>query len=365
MKVVQSGRTARIYDDDLQTYDRLQPGTYYLRFSKQSGWFLLQRENFVINEKVYGVNTAKVQKVLDSFGKFERSLGVLLSGHKGIGKSLFAKELSINAIAAGLPVVIADTPYPGISEFIEDIQQEVLVLFDEFDKTFAKNDDYDPQAELLSMFDGTTSGKKLFVITCNDTSRLNDFLVNRPGRFHYHLRFTYPTRDEIVEYLHDKLGDGHEEDIYAAAAFGARVSLNYDCLRAIAFELAQGATFKEAIGDLNIVNTECEKYDVSLIMDNGYIARTRRTLDVFSGDVTPVLWFDNHCGNSCYRIQFDASRGEYDAKTGDLVFNADLLQYRFDKDYCDDEGEVTACQGLKPMALRLRRCPDEVIHYVV
>lgn len=365
MKIVQSGRTARIYDDDLRTYDRLQPGTYYIRFSTQTGWFLLQREDFVINEKVYGVNTSKVQKVLDSFGKFDRSLGVLLSGHKGIGKSLFAKELSLSALNAGLPVIIADTPYSGLAEFIEDIQQEVLVLFDEFDKTFAKRDEFDPQAELLSLFDGTTSGKKLFVITCNDTYKLNDFLVNRPGRFHYHLRFVYPTREEIVEYLHDKLGDGYDEEIRAAASFGARVSLNYDCLRAIAFELAQGTPFKDAIGDLNIVNTESEKYDVSLIMDNGFVSKRQCTLNVFSGDTTSAFWFENHCGNDCYRVQFDATRGEYDATTGEIVFDASVLQYRYDGDYCDTDEEREVCKSVKPVALRLKRAPDEVIHYIV
>lgn len=365
MKIVQSGRAARIYDDDLRTYDQLQPGTYYIRFDQHSGWFLLQRDNFVINEKVYGVNTSKVQKVLDAFGKFDRSLGVLLSGHKGIGKSLFAKELSLSALDAGLPVIIADTPYSGLAEFIEDIKQEVLVLFDEFDKTFAKSGDYDPQAELLSLFDGTTSGKKLFVITCNETYRLNDFLVNRPGRFHYHLRFTYPTREEIVEYLHDKLGDGHDEEIRAAAAFGARVSLNYDCLRAIAFELAQGIPFKEAIGDLNIVNTENERYDVTLVMDNGFASKKQCELNVFSADSTTTIWFDNHCGNECYRVQFDATRGEYDARTGEIVFSALMLQYRFNGDYCDTDEEREACKNIKPVAIRLKRCPDEVIHYVV
>lgn len=364
MKIVQSGRTARIYDDDLHTYDRLQPGTYYIRFSQQAGWFLLQRENFIINEKVYGVNPAKVQKVLDSFEKFDRSLGVLLSGPKGIGKSLFAKELSLGAIAKGIPVVIVDTPYGGIAEFIENIQQEALVLFDEFDKTFAKTDDYDPQAELLSVFDGTTSQKKLFVITCNDTYKLNDFLVNRPGRFHYHLRFAYPTQDEILEYLHDKLGDGYEGEIAAAASFGARVSLNYDCLRAIAFELAQGSTFKEAICDLNIVNVETQKYDVTLMMDDGWVDKERRDLNIFD-DAAAVMWFNNRFGNSCYRVQVDLTRGRYDDRTGEIVFAPCDMKFQFDKDYCDTEEEIGMCKDLKPVSLRIKRSPDDVIHYVL
>ena len=39
---------------------------------------------------------------------------------------------------------------------------------------------------MLSLFDGLDNGKKLFVITCNEVERLNAYLLNRPGRFHYH-----------------------------------------------------------------------------------------------------------------------------------------------------------------------------------
>ena len=44
--------------------------------------------------------------------------------------------------------------------------------------------------------------------------------------------------------------------------FSRRVALNFDCLRAIAFELNLGQTFSEAISDLNIINIEREAYKV-------------------------------------------------------------------------------------------------------
>ena len=71
----------------------------------------------------------------------------------------------------------------------------------------------DPQSGLLSLFDGTSQGKKLFIITCNSLSKLNDYLVNRPGRFHYHFRFEYPSSEEIMEYLTDKLGSQYISEI--------------------------------------------------------------------------------------------------------------------------------------------------------
>lgn len=107
---------------------------------------------------------------------------------------------------AGYPVIIVDQAFPGIASYIESIEQEVVFLFDEFDKTFGSNHDSDPQSTFLSLFDGTSQGKKLFIITCNSLHGLNDYMVNRPGRFHYHFRFGYPTGEEIRQYLTDTGG---------------------------------------------------------------------------------------------------------------------------------------------------------------
>ena len=51
-----------------------------------------------VTEKAYGVHTEKLEKVMDSFKLFSRSLGVILSGDKGIGKSLFAKGNSTSTV---------------------------------------------------------------------------------------------------------------------------------------------------------------------------------------------------------------------------------------------------------------------------
>ena len=45
----------------------------------------------------------------------------------------------------------------------------------------------------------------MYIVTCNELRGLNDYILNRPGRFHYHFRFEYPTATEIREYMEDKL----------------------------------------------------------------------------------------------------------------------------------------------------------------
>ena len=178
--ISQGDNTYDIFDDSLRVYDRLPAQSYVVRFSERRGFYLSKYVDMDITEsKVYGVHDAKVRKVLDSFREMNRSLGVILSGDKGIGKSLFAKMLANTAIQNGIPVIVVDTFISGIASYIESIEQEAMILFDEFDKTFgevrAKDGESSPQTNLLTLFDGLSGGKKLFVVTCNELRRLNEY----------------------------------------------------------------------------------------------------------------------------------------------------------------------------------------------
>mgnify|MGYP003303241923 CR=1 FL=1 len=271
MRIIRVGDRYTIANEEVKTFDLLPVQTYLATFNPMEGFSLKVHPDLEIKEKIYGVHDSKVKKVINSFRAFERNLGIILSGDKGIGKSVFARMMCKNAIEKGYPVIIVDEANQGLARFIESIDQECVILFDEFDKTFSKHDMGGEQSKLLSLFDGTAGGKKMFIVTCNELYGLNQFIVNRPGRFHYHIRFGYPKTEEIREYLQDKLEKEYYGEINKVIAFAARVNLNYDCLRAIAFELNQGISFKEAIVDLNILNMSPENYEVYLYLDNGEV----------------------------------------------------------------------------------------------
>lgn len=300
MNVVKSGSEYIIYGDELATFDGLPAASYTVEFHKMKVFYLQNFPNIEINEKVYGVHYSKVEKVFSAFNKFTRNLGVILSGDKGIGKSLFAKMVSSEAVKRGMPLIIVNKYIPGIADFISSIDQEVVVLFDEFDKTFKSTSDFSPQDEMLTLFDGVFTGKKLYVITCNKLINLNDYLVNRPGRFHYHFRFNYPTSDEIVEYMKDKVAEEYWGEIEKVVLFSKRTLINYDCLRAISFEINMGTPFSEAIKDLNIVNTEPKIFDAVLTFANGKRASERiseNTLFDMTSDTVNISfsdWQRNH-----------------------------------------------------------------------
>ena len=341
MKAIQTGTIYRVYDDSMQTHNQLPAQAYLACFDSQSGPFLKKYSDLKISEKVYGVHSEKVDKVLNSFKIFNRNLGVILSGDKGIGKSLFSKLLSIKAIESGYPLIIVNSYFPGIGEYLAEIDQEVVVLFDEFDKTFELSErsrqDNDgekrsPQTEMLTLFDGVAQGKKLFVVTCNDINALSKFIVNRPGRFHYHFRFEYPTSTEIEEYLMDSLyTDKAKEQIKNVIAFSQKTKLNYDCLRSIAFELNLGLTFKEAIQDLNILNLECERYTLAMYMSNGArLIVKNHALDLFTDQKICVGFYDNEVCEDIFDAYFNPINIEW-STTGSIIrgehIKIDLYDY--------------------------------------
>lgn len=259
MNIVQSGASFQIYKgEDLKTYPLLPMGTYEVQFHQQKGFFLTSHEDLDISEKIYGTINDKIKKVVQSFNLVDRNFGIILSGKKGSGKSLFARKLSQEI---KLPVILVTQYYPGIASFLEDISQSVMVLFDEFDKTFTNGGQNnrenltEPQAELLSLFDGVNSGKKLFVITCNETFRLNEYLIDRPGRFHYHFRLNNLEALGIEEYLSEHLEEKYLDIIPKIVNLSLVTPMTYDLLRALSFEINQGYDFDETLRDLNMEET--------------------------------------------------------------------------------------------------------------
>lgn len=294
MKIIESNGQFNVYGgNSVSTYDMLPAGYYEVYFHKQKGFWLEEHPQMQVKEeKVYGNHMNKVDKVLKAFKTFNRNLGIMLSGDKGMGKSLFARMLSTEAVKVGLPVIVVNFYAPGIMNFIDSIQQEALILFDEFDKTFEERDDCNPQYEVLNVLDGLSIGKKLFAFICNDLEEINDCMLNRPGRIHYHFRFSYPNEEEIRAYLKDKLNPIYYNQIDDVVKFSCMTNINYDCLRAIAFELNCGYGFKESVNDLNILCTDGAESYCTLELEYANNKKFMRNVsfDLFDKDRYIKVW---------------------------------------------------------------------------
>jgi len=222
----------------------LPASVYELVFKRGEGFFLSASGNrFNITEKLYGEVETITRKVLNSFETVKGNLGVLFSGPKGLGKSLTVRNICAEAIKKGFPVILVKEHFDGISRFIDTICQPVVVVFDEFEKIYPSiiktdQNDLEGQDSLLNLFDTTLAGKKLFLLTCNDVRNITEYLINRPGRLHYHFRMHRLSIDEITEYCADNLSEENRKLIPEICSLGAVIpDFSYDMLRSIIFEL--------------------------------------------------------------------------------------------------------------------------------
>lgn len=275
--IINAGDKFYIYGDGVKVSKKLPAQAYTVKFDPMAGWWLEKaKEPIVGSDKIYGVLMKRVEKVLSSYERMNRNMGVILSGAKGIGKSLFARIISKKAIENDLPVIYITENIDGLANFLATIDQRCLILFDEFDKVFynSSRDEENKscsQDSFLTLFDGVYASNKLFVITANDLGKLSEFLLNRPGRFRYHLRFDYPNEEETKEFLKDKLDKSvKRKEITEILRFTSIVPLSYDCLTAIADELNNGETFESCLEVLNIINVmEEHYYSGTIVFEDG------------------------------------------------------------------------------------------------
>ena len=333
MNIVIAGSRVQVYGEDVKTYKCLPNGCYNICFNQMTGFYLSTREDLEVSETViYGNHNYKVNKVMNSFDKTERNFGVILSGAKGCGKSLLARLLANKCIENNIPVITVTEYYSGIADFIASIDQKVMVLFDEFEKVFSEHKDYDPQVELLTLFDGIDNGNKLFVITCNNIRRLNDYLLNRPGRFHYHFMISNPESNEIENYLLDKLKPEYHNLIPRLIRLAKVIDITYDYLRAITFDINQGYSIEETFSDLNISRGDDQmKFNIHVI-DNLGEEWTAYNID--------IKLFSTSVNTRCYFSMYNkGNRIDADFAIADLDFNGETITLSPDKldvDYTDD-----------------------------
>lgn len=253
---------------DIQSIDAIPQGTWLVQYSQQKGFYLEKIEDFRLPSKIYGNHKELSERYLKTYNKYSKNLGITLSGLKGTGKSLLAKMTAINS---NLPVLVVTDAYCGteFNMFMSKISQEVVVFIDEFEKVY---DEEHLQNALLSLLDGTIEGKKLFIFTSNQTSRYNNYLLNRPGRIHYLKEF-----DKIDSKLLDDIINDNLKDMSQTNELKRIVELiddaNVDMIMALIREMNDfNEPAKEAVKYLNIQVQNEGRYNLTVSKKiNGYL----------------------------------------------------------------------------------------------
>lgn len=248
---LKNGNTYRVTTDGAMDLHQVLPvGTYFVRLDPMIGFYIESVEDFKVPSTIYGKTGTDAERIVNTFKIRQGSTGVLLCGNKGSGKTLLAKLISKKAAHKGIPTLMINAPFQGdaFNTFLSTITQDVVVVFDEFEKVY----NAEQQKGLLTILDGVIGNKKLFVMTANDLFKIEAHLKNRPGRFFYLMEFKGVTQEFIREYCDLNLLDQqHTEKIVILSSLF--YDFNFDMLQALVEEVNRyGEDPSDAVNYLNV-----------------------------------------------------------------------------------------------------------------
>ena len=162
-------------------YNLINGKAYDLKWDDWSNMaYLAENGELNLPSKIYELNEDKIfkKRVLNSFNNHENSIGVMLAGTKGTGKTMLAKVI---AKESNLPIIIVDSPFPTnrLIGFFKQFSTPVCLIFDEIEKNFNTG-------RMLDFLDGVEkTTKKLVLMTCNELNKVSEYLQDRCSRIRY------------------------------------------------------------------------------------------------------------------------------------------------------------------------------------
>ena len=162
-------------------YNLINGKAYDLKWDDWSNMaYLAENGELNLPSKIYELNEDKIfkKRVLNSFNNHENSIGVMLAGTKGTGKTVLAKVI---AKESNLPIIIVDSQFPitRLIGFFKQFSTPVCVIFDEIEKNFNTG-------RMLDFLDGIEkTTKKLVLMTCNELDKVSEYLQDRCSRIRY------------------------------------------------------------------------------------------------------------------------------------------------------------------------------------
>lgn len=250
-----------------QQTDLLPVGVYKFQVDPMENCYLSQvSDKFEFPYKIYGVEHKFIERVKKSYANTTGNFGILLNGVKGTGKTVTA-ELICNEL--NLPVIIIPFHHKNLLSFLNDIQQDVIIFIDEYEKLY---DGYNNS--LLPIMDGVlnTSNRLVFLLTTNDL-RVDRNILQRPSRVRYVKTFEDMTLEVIMEVVSDLLVHKHLFDC-TVKMISELPLITMDLVKSIITEVNIHEEDPEAFKDIfNIHSEKSDLYNVYKLQDGKKILK--------------------------------------------------------------------------------------------
>ena len=241
-----SGSRVNIADEtDLQVSNALPVANYIVQVTPTGEFFLKRIDKFEHPKKYYGDVKQRASRIINTYKSRPKSTGVLLSGVPGSGKTLLAREVCIECAKQGISTVIINEPYTGdkFSSFLASIDMECVIFFDEFEKVY----DNEAQEAVLTIFDGTYTQKKLFLVTVNSVNKLVEPFISRPGRLYYHFKYDGVDYDFMVEYVNENVVNPDHREGLVSILSKLFVGASFDSMSSLVEEMNRYGESAESV----------------------------------------------------------------------------------------------------------------------
>lgn len=196
-----SGNIYNQVSPDYKVEKTLPVGIYNVCLTKNGFHLEKHADKFVFPYKMYGLQEEFINHVIKTYHATSDNMGIMLTGTKGTGKTVTAKEL---ANKLNLPIIIVKDMGDAnqyMIEFLSSIENDCILFLDEFEKNFSESD-----STILQIMDGVYNSKyrKVFLLTTNEMT-INDNMIGRPSRIRYVKEFGNLDLKIVNEYLDDAL----------------------------------------------------------------------------------------------------------------------------------------------------------------
>lgn len=299
--LITEDEVAIINSNDIKLGQQVPLGFWKLDAAQFKGIFLKKVDFKLSHGKIYGKSQSIANHIVQAYKctPEDKNMGVLLSGGRGLGKTLTTR-LVIEQLIKTRPIIIVSDYFKGMVDFLENLKG-CVILMDEFEKVMGGNicgndaeNEQTKQETLLSLLDGNTgSSGNLFLLTVNNAYKLDENLKSRPGRIRYHYRYVSETAEVVREYCKDNLNNKDRIEEVVKALSGAEY-VSMDIITSFVEELNNFPEMKpsEVIDYFNIESGD-KKYIFTVIVkdkDDGNIynfTRTCRSVDYDAMLLTP------------------------------------------------------------------------------